>query len=442
MPGIETATGGVTYGTGDYYNYILNNLFLPSMADAVIYPNTLLKRLPRDSTRVEGKNVVFPIHYDDANGVVSIGADGLLPEPDSEKFAQYSFPVKHTYVRMKFDGISRDASRTQIASWLKIVESEAKAKSLIMARAKQRMAWEDGSGRLAEIATYGSPGVYTCQLNQDIDGSTTCVTSPTRHLKVGKLVAIVSPAGVLRAIGKVESKTAVGALVLETSGSYTVEESGTVPATGDWIVSLSQFLTIATLNAAVDTAYLNEPMGIMGIVADANAPLVGTPGTFQGIDSEIAGNDWHQANVLSNSNVLRPLTTKLMDLAWTTGIEIGDAVPTVLYGSFPMVREYADLLVSQRYFQGTMSFDGGYDAVPYNGVPFFADRDSYNNQITFLDETDIRSYVMSDPQWMDMDGSIYHRVTDKDAYQATMFERCTIGNDERHRHTKVVDIQE
>ena len=442
MPGIETAEGGVTYGTGDYYNYILNNLFLPSMADAVIYPNTLLKRLPRDSTRVEGKNVVFPIHYDDANGVVSIGADGLLPEPDTEKFAQYAFPVKHTYVRMKFDGISRDASRTQIASWLKIVESEAKAKSLIMARAKQRMAWEDGSGRLCEVATRTSAVLFTCQLNQDIDGASTCVTSPTRHLKVGKLVAVVDPDGTIATLGKVESKTAT-TVTLVSTGSYAAVETVTVK-TGDWIVSLSQFLLAANVDSAKDTAYLNEPMGIMGIVADANAPLVGTGAgqTFQGIDSEVAGNEWHRANVLSNSNVLRPLTTKLMDLAWTTGIEIGDSVPTVLYGSFPMVREYADLLVSQRYFQGTMSFDGGYDAVPYNGVPFFADRDSYNNQIVFLDETDIRSYVMSDPTWMDMDGSIYHRVTDKDAYQATMYERCTLGNDERHRHTKIVDIQE
>jgi len=440
MPGIETTSGGVSYGTGDYYNYILQNLFLPSMADAVIYPNTLLKRLPRDSTRVEGKNVVFPIHYDDANGVVSIGADGLLPEPDSEKFAQYAFPVKHTYVRMKFDGISRDASKTQIASWLKIVESEAKAKSLILARQKQRMCWEDGSGRLCEVLSRSGPGVYNVRLNQDIDGAATCTTVATRHIKVGQLVAIVDhdTGPTLRAVGRVASKTATQ-ITLDIAGSYAVDEGGGNPAVDDWVVSLSQFISVAGTNLLKDTAYQNEPQGLMGLVADIN-PADGTPTGFQGIDA--LANDWHRANVLSNSNVLRPLTTKLMDLAWTTGIEIGDAVPSVLYGSFAMVREYADLLVSQRYFQGTMSFDGGYDAVPYNGVPFFADRDSYNNQIVFLDETDIRSYVMSDPTWMDMDGSIYHRVSDKDAYQATLYERCTLGLDERHRHTKVVDIQE
>lgn len=92
---IETTTGGVTYGTGDYYNYILNDLFLPAIAEAVIYPNTFLKRLPRDKTRVQGKQVVFPIHTDDANGVVALGPGVTLPEPDTERFAQYRFGVAH-----------------------------------------------------------------------------------------------------------------------------------------------------------------------------------------------------------------------------------------------------------------------------------------------------------------------------------------------------------
>ena len=56
---IDASAGGVTYGTGDYYTRILQDLFLPVVADTVIYPNTRLKRLPRNSTRVQGKNVVF-----------------------------------------------------------------------------------------------------------------------------------------------------------------------------------------------------------------------------------------------------------------------------------------------------------------------------------------------------------------------------------------------
>lgn len=438
MPGIETSSGGVQYGTGDYYNYILNNLFLPSMADVVIYPNALLKRLPRDSTRVEGKLVVFPVHYDDANGVSALGADGLLPEADTEKFAQYAFGIRHVYVRMKFDGISKDASRTQLASWLKIVESEAKAKSLIMARQKQRMYWQDGSGRLCQIAAGGAAGspVLTVEINQDIDGAATCTTTATKWLKVGQLVACVTAAGAISAIGKVEAKSAT-TVTLESAGTYNING---VPLDGDYIVTLSQFLTAAGTGTK-DTGFKNEPMGIMGIITDQD-PNDGTSGGFQGVDSDVAANDWHRANVLDNGNVLRPLTTKLMDLGWTTNIEIGDAIPTVLWGSFAMIREYADIMVSQRYFEGTMTFDGGYDALPFNNVPFLADRDSYDNQITMVDETDLRIYVMADPTWMDMDGSIYHRLTDKDAYQATMYCRETLGSDERHRHTKIVDIQQ
>jgi hypothetical protein len=437
MPGIETSTGGVTYGTGEFYNYILNNLFLPAMADTVIYPNALLKRLPRDSTRVEGKNVVFPIHYDDANGVSALGADGLLPEADSEKYAQYSFGVRHIYVRMRFDGITKDASRTQLASWLKVVESEAKAKSLILARARQRMYHQDGSGRLAEVAAASAGAVLgaalTVRLNQDIESIATCVTPATRWFKVGQIIAVFTAAGAFRGSAQVTgitSATVIALGTITTNGNLT---------TGDFVVTGSQLsVTLATK----DSGFKNEPMGIGGILSDAN-PADGTAVGFQGVDATLAANAWHRINLLTGNNVLRPLTFELLDQGWTTTIENADTVPTLLLASFPIWRKYGALCIIDRRWSGeTKTFDGGYQGLEYNMVPMLADRDMYNNRIAMLDETDLRLYVMADPQWMDMDGSIYHRLTDKDAYQATMYCRETLGTDTRDHHTLITDIQE
>lgn len=435
MAGIETTTGGLVYGTGDFYTYILNEMFLPMIADTVIYPNTLLKRLPRTSERVEGKNVIFPVHADDSNGVTALGADGLLPEPDTEKYTQYKFPLKHLYVRMKFDGITMDASRTQLASWLNAVKSEAEAKARILNRARQRMYHGDGSGRLAEVVSPTGGAYanvqYTFRINQEIENPSTCTTAPTRWLKAGQIVAFFTSGGTFKGTAKIAS---VDSTTLATLSDVT--GTAGVVAAGDWCVTAGQLATLT----AKDTGFKNEPMGLAGILQDDD-PNDGTTGGFQGIDST-STYPWHRANILSNSSALRPLTLKLMDQGWTTAIEIGDCVPTVLFGSFPLVRSYADLLIADRRFEGTRTFDGGYDAVPYNGVPFFADRDFYNNRIAMLDENDLRMYVMSDPQWMDFDGSIYQRLLDKDAYQATLYCREQLGCDTRDHHVLITDISE
>lgn len=440
MPGIETSTGGITYGSGDFYTYILNDLFLPTMADTVIYPNALIKRLPRDSTRVEGKNVVFPIHTDDSLGVAALGADGLLPEAGQESYLRYSFAVKHLYVRMKFDGITMDATRTQLASWLKVVESEAKSKANILARQRQRMYHNDGSGRYGEIAA-GSAGTgaaisaaatYTVAIPQDIESAATCSSTPTRFLRVGQIVAFVDPTGAaIRGTGIIDVVTST---TIEFSSVNA--QTGNVTA-GDYIVSASQSgVTVAQK----DIGWRNEPMGLAGILQDSDVYSgSGAPVDFQGIDG---ANTFHRANVLANGGVLRPLTLELMDQGWTRSIEIGDAVPTVVWASFPLVRAYASLLIADRRFVGTKTFDGGYDGLDYNTVPLLADRDMYNNRLYLPDETDMRMYVMTDPTWMNYDGAIYHRLTDKDAYQATMYCRETMGVDTRDRHTIITDIAE
>lgn len=431
-----SSAGGITYGTGDFYDSILNDLFLPTMADTVIYPNALLKRLPRDSTRVEGKNVVFPIHTDDSTGVTALGADGLLPAAGTESYERYSFPIKHIYVRMKFDGITMDASRSQMASWLKVVESEAKGKANALARQRQRMYHNDGSGRLCEILSptgaLFTNTTYTARINQGIESPSTCSSAPTKFLKVGQPIAVMTAAGAIKGIASVAS--------IDSTSTFTVanatNDGATNVAAGDWVTTVAALGATTDFTATKDTGYKNEPMGLAGIISDADPAT----GSFQGIDSDAAANSWHRANILSNSGVLRPLTLRLMDEAWTRSIEIGDAVPTVLWGDFAMVRAYADLLIADRRFIGTQTFDGGYDAVPYNGVPFLADRDMWANRIYMPDETDLRVHIMADPQWMDYDGSIYHRLSDKDAYQATMYCREELGTDTRDRHTALVDL--
>lgn len=444
---IDTSLG-LQYGdtaASSYYTNILQDMFLPAMADAVIYPNTLLKRLPRSSRHVEGKLVKYPVHYDDATGVSAIAASGLLPDPDTEKFAQYAFDIRHLYVRLKFDGISKDATNTRIASWLNVLMYESEAKAKVMARARQRIFHNDGSGRLAEYASssgftvgqaYAAAGVITPRINQGIESPATCTTSPMRWIKVGMILAFVAASGTAPTTGTIKAVAAVTAVTATTFTIGTPLSVSGVSAVGDYIVTASQVIAGLTLQS---TAYRKEFMGIAGILSDAD-PDDGTAGGFQGIDSDTI--TWLRATVLANSAVLRPVTAALIDLGWTTAIEIGDSTPSVMVSSFPGVRAIAQALLVDRRFVGTKTYDAGYEAITYNNVPIIADRDMYNNRLALLDETDLSMNVLADPQWMDMDGAVYSRLQEKDEYQATMFMREQLSSDMRKKHVLITDLQE
>src|SRR5689334_69753 len=118
MTGIDASSGGINWGTGDFYTAIMNMMALPMVSDTVIYPNALLARLPRRRDRIRGSSVQWPIHTDDANGAVALGTGGsgaTLPEADVEHYARYNFFIRSLYVRMKVDGLTADASEGDVA---------------------------------------------------------------------------------------------------------------------------------------------------------------------------------------------------------------------------------------------------------------------------------------------------------------------------------------
>lgn len=447
---IEETGHGVEFQAGDaFYDSVLNDLFLPAVADTVITPNTLLERLPRDRERVEGKNVVFPIHKGRNVGVNSIAPGGDLPDPGQQDYDQYSFAVRHTYGRVKFDGISADASRTQMAAWLKAIESEVRGLGIDMSRYKQRAYHLEGSGVIAQVqkatgagATTFSEGGADPIVMPNVWPETLVAQAPqqklTKYLRVNMRITFINAStGALHDDAAPLAWTITAVDRTEGAESFTIDAAfdPTTEADQDyWVVLVSNDDTGLVIG---DSNYNVDPMGIAGIVDDGNP----NNGNFQNIDATAAANDYHRSNILTSA-ADRALTLLLMDQAFTTSMEVGDAAPTVLMGSFGMGRTYASLLLAVRQFVGTTEYDGGYKALDYNGVPVIADRDCLHNRFYYLHEPDLRVYVMSDPQWMNKDGSIYHRIPNKDAYQATLYCRETMGSDVRDKHTLLAAILE
>lgn len=439
MVGIATSTGVQASSGEDFYDNVLNNMYLPAVADTVINPNELLRLLPRDKTRVQGKNIVYPVHIGRNLGGNAIAENGNLPDPFDQQYSQYAFPVKHLYQRILFSGISMDASRSDVASWLRVVESEVTGAARDMARRRNRIFNNDGSGRLAQVSATPTTVSVTLKINDGIEqasGVTTASFPPTTFIAAGMRLAVLTNSGGSAVAVTVSSVTNNTVIVVS-------DHSGMVA--DDWIVEISRTGTVAT----ADSGYQNEPMGIAGIFSDAD-PIDGTTGGFQGVDSDAAANDWHRATIVNNSGTLRSLTERLMQQAFSDAIRIGEANVDCIFGSFGMINTYIDLLLggggtgsgARRFVSDANEGTGGLGTVNFNGIPMIADRDCYASRFYFIDKSNLRVYVMADPQWMNFDGSVYHRLADKDAYQATLYCRETLGVDVRDKCVLLTDITE
>ena len=87
-----------------------------------------------------------------------------------------------------------------------------------------------------------------------------------------------------------------------------------------------------------------------------------------------------------------------------------------------------------RRYANTMTLDGGFQALEYNGIPLVADVDATPGHIFFVHEPSLAIFRNEDFFWLDRDGKVLHRLEDKDAYQATLACYFEFGTYRRNAH--------
>jgi len=230
--------------------------------------------------------------------------------------------------------------------------------------------------------------------------------------------------------------------------------TGVTEAVGDFYVGFNN--TVANLGADAQDAGLNrkEMMGLRGIVSDndidqitfhtgtyfglaVNDPLQGlTTGTY----------DWFKAVVKAHASGRyagqRALTLNLMDTMFDDVEENAgkDYGPDLILTTRALRREYTDLCRTDRRFVNTMTLDGGWKAIDYNGIPFTVDNDAIDGEIYFLSTRDLQIYRMSDYDWMNKDGAVLARLYDYDAYEAVLFRYAELGCKRRNTHGVLCDL--
>ena len=428
---------------------IFKEFYLPGMRELLNNKRILSRTIGQSSEGVEGRYAVMSLNTGRNHGIGHIAEGGKLPDPGRQQYNRATYSTKYGYGRILFTGPSMGSSRTDRGSFINVLDGEMRGLARDVQVDVNRILFGDGSGRLARIASVagaGATSVYTV----DLPGGFTSNQGPgTQYLAPGMRVSFVNAAGAslaFRAAAVSGNHLAYKILAVDPANStITIENPAslgaameiTAAAAGDYVVRASEQTTTVTRD---DTSFKNEPFGLAALVDDGN-PFGGTAGETNyvgGIDA--TSNPWWQAYVIDNLGTPRPFTPDLLQQL-QDGIDIsGDGVVELYMTTHGIRRAYVNQMIQAKRFINTMTFDGGFKAIEYEGRPIVVDKDCTRGRIYGLDTSVMKQLMEADWQWLDSDGSVLDRMPNHDAYQACLFRYWELGTDARNRQGVVLDI--
>lgn len=399
---------GATLST---FDAMLKEDYLGTIREQVWSSYVLMKRLEKNEEDVGGTKAIVPLHVGRNSGVGARADGGTLPTAGNQQYANAEYNCAYNYGRIQFTGPTMAASRKNKYAFVKAADAEIQGMTKDLKDDLNRQAHGDGSGVLGLVN--GDPGTGTT-LTMDTPG--------TQYMQKGMKIDLVDP-----------SSTTAGDARANCS-NLTVSARAT---------SLTCTMSAAFHADAADNdyvvrhgSYALEMMGIYGIVNDAN-PRAGL--YVGGINRSTAGNEYWKSYVKGNSGTLRRLTLDMMQECWDMAEDEGGEI-TLAMTTRAVRRKYLTLVRADGRFVNTMTLDGGFDAVEFNGKPLVVDRHCLPNRIFFLDESTLQIYRMSDLEWMEEDGAVLSRVSGSDAYEAVLFIYSTIGCSAPNKNAVLEDI--
>jgi len=402
------------------FDDILKNVYLGPIREQIRTLTVLLSRIQRNSDNIdaEGRKAIFPVLAGYSQAIGARGDDEDLPTAAAAKYKKTEVSIKHNYGSIRITGPTMRSSQTNKGAFGRAVDLEVKNMLIGFKLDINRQLVSDGTGVLCEVN--GAPAGQVITLHYG-DPSASSYWCGEQYIQEGMYIDTYTPGGTIHDSGLLVSS------IDTTNHTITIDAATTVTNTvdGDYIYRKG--------------SRAKEIMGLRGIVDDGT--LVST---LQGVDRTAAGNSWWQAKRFENSGTLRNLSLKLMQQPYSQ-CEKQAGAPDCLYTDFDLRDAYVALLVGEKRYVNTLTLDGGFTAVEFNGKPLIPDADAYPNLIFYLNESMLHISEQSDFDWMDEDGAILARVqgsgTTRDAYIASMYWDSEFGTFRDNSHSILMDVK-
>lgn len=389
---------------------ILKEIYEDRIRDQLQSEMITLKRIEKTSegitNEVGGKYVTFPIRVKRNHGVGARNENEALPPPRSQQYAPARIRLKYLYGTASLTGQTFELAEKNTQAFASSLSQEMDGLRQTLKKDTNRQMYGTNSGILAVIPTGAGPG-------------TSQTVTSAQYMEVGMIVDVLSSTGAVVRVEEAEVLT-----VNLSTGVITFDK------------------TFTTSNNDIITrfrAFGKEKTGLSQIISNTGALY----------DIDPATQPVWASTVNSNSGVNRALSEglmiKMVDDIRTQGGEV-----TVMFTTMGVRRAYFNLLVQQRRYSNTQSFEGGFNGLAFatdNGdIPLISDFDCQPNRIYFVNEKELKLYEEGDWSFMNRDGSNWQRVITAegtfDAYQTTMYKYCEVGTHRRNSHGLLSDITE
>lgn len=429
---------------------IFKKYYLPAVRDLLNNKKVLSRYIRTNTEDVAGDEAIISVNTGRNEGIGYIDEQGKLPDPGKQQYNTLRYRMRYLYIRILFSGPANSSSKNDRGAFIRVMDGEIKGAARDAQVEQNRVAFGDGSGRLARISAVNST-TYTLELP---GGFTQNLGLGTQYIRDGMRVAVVRTDGVSgevasawatissnRAYYVINTNYTAGTIQLATTPGGTAAALSPVPSPGsseNWYLFRASEASSSIQEQ--DSAIMNEPFGLAAIVDDSN-PF----GGFSGGTNYLGGLDastnaiWRAA-VVDNAGTPVAFNMDLFNQGADLVDQAGDGVVELWMTTHGIRRQYVNQLVASKRYVGTMELDGGYKAVTHNDRPVVVDKDCTRGRIYGLDLNTIMWFMENDYQWMDADGSILQRLLDKDAYQACLYRYNQLGTDARNRNVLIADI--
>jgi len=448
----------MTYANLTTWDEALKTFYLPGAVEQLNHSKPMADLLEVNEEDVEGTDATIEMHYGRTTGIGARADGGDLPDANYQKHKKATVPMKYVYGRVSFTGPTIKATKSDRGSYARVIDREVKGLIEDLGKEVNRMFWGIGYGVLARWRSSESTTSYTLQkryTGNDVAADGFASTFGAKYLEeMNNAVPVVFTASATVATVLTVDATNIAVSAITTGTNYdtvTCTNPDVTEAAGTFYVRPGNLATCNASTAAGAQRY--EPMGLRGIVTDQDLDeIICYDGTNTGFTVNdplqglaVATYTWFTANVDSLSTRYsgqRSLTFSMMDKMFDrvekkAGKDYG---PDSIWTTRAIRREYLELCRIDRRAVNTMTLDGGWKAVEYNGIPLLVDDDAVDGEMYFLTLKDLQVYRMSDYEWMQKDGAVLSRISDKDAYEAVLFRYHELGCQRRNSQGVICDL--
>ena len=359
----------------------LKLFYLPGIQYQLNTANPILSMIERDKTSVVGSEIRMALRYGRNGGVGNRADDGILPTPNSRQTRQARWETKNIFARIAITDKTMKASRSKEGAFISLLEADLED---AQADAKDNMARQvfgDGSGRLANLTANAT-------------ASNTLTVSTWQYFAEGQFIDILASNGTVKAAQR---------------------EVLAVDDLNNTVVISGAALAIASGDFAVISGNFNQELTGLGAIFTPDNTLYGINRTE---------NKWFNPTVKAHNGEISEVAIQAMidDTERKAG-----GKTNFLLSSYGVRRAYQELQLANKRITDVMKLEGGYEAISYNNMPFTVDKYAPSGTLYGLDLTTWKLYHIEDWNWLEEDGAVLHRVSDRPIWEATLARYCDIG---------------